>query len=321
MAGFRSWEQPPLTRHSLVRYVTVISCLLGACSQPPPMPHWFEAIHRVPLHTVQVDGHRIAYVEAGQGPAVILVHGFGGSMWQWEYQQEALAAEHRVITLDLLGSGLSDKPEIDYRAEDLIDFFRGFMDSLEVPRATLVGNSMGAGLVIGMALTFPDRVDRLVLIGGLPAGVQEKLAAPLVKRAVTMRPPTWLASVGNWFLGRNTTKKLLSEAVHDSELLTPLVIERSYQNRQQPGLIPPLLAATRNLPLWEEGFARRLHEIARPTLVLWGAEDRIFPPDVGREIHESIPGSSFVLIPDAGHMPQWERPEAVNPILLEFLES
>ncbi len=283
------------------------------------MPQWFDSIQRAPVRSVLVDGHQIAYLESGEGPPVILVHGLGGSMWQWEYQQSALAASHRLITLDLLGSGLSDKPDMAYHPDQIVEFVRTFMDQLGIDRAALVGNSMGAGVVIGMALVHPDRVDRLILIGGMPQGVREKLGSPLIRRALDTWAPTWLVRLGNWLVGRSFTEKLLRQVVHDPGVLTPLVIDRSYRGRKRPGLIPPLMALAGNLPLWEAGFALKLHEIRQPTLVIWGAEDRIFPPEVGRELHEIIPGSSLAMIPEAGHIAQWERPEAVNPILLEFL--
>ena len=73
-------------------------------------------------------------------------------MWQWEYQQHQLSQHFRVLTLDLPGAGLSDKPDIDYRPDQMVDFFDGFMGAAKIPQATLVGNSMGAGLAIGMAL-------------------------------------------------------------------------------------------------------------------------------------------------------------------------
>ncbi len=76
----------------------------------------FDAIERMPVHTVLVHGQQIAYLDVGSGPPIILIHGFGGSMWQWEYQQHALSQHFRVLTLDLPGAGLSDKPAIDYRA-------------------------------------------------------------------------------------------------------------------------------------------------------------------------------------------------------------
>ena len=118
----------------------------------------------MPIRTVLVHDQRIAYLDVGTGPPIILIHGFGGSMWQWEYQQHTLSQHFRVLTLDLPGAGLSDKPEIDYRPDQMLDFFVGFMDAVKIPQATLVGNSMGAGLAIGMALTHPTRVAKLVLI-------------------------------------------------------------------------------------------------------------------------------------------------------------
>jgi pimeloyl-ACP methyl ester carboxylesterase len=194
------------------------------------------------------------------------------------------------------------------------------MDALGLERATLAGNSMGGGVAIGMALSHPDRVDRLVLIGGLPDHVKEKLTSAMTQRALDTWAPVWLVKLGNWFAGRGLTETVLEEMVYDKSKLTPAVIERSYQNRRRPGLIPPLMAMGRNLPLWEEGFARRLGDIRKPTLIIWGAEDRVFPLQVGKDLQAAIPGSRFEAIPEAGHLPQWERPNLVNPILLRFLK-
>src|SRR5262245_14680349 len=247
-----------------------LSLLMTACSSPPSIPTQFDAIERMPLHTVFVYDQRIAYLDAGAGSPVILIHGFGGSMWQWEYQQHTLSQHFRVLTLDLPGSGLSDKPEIDYRPDQMLDYFVGFMDAVKIPHATLVGNSMGAGLAIGMALAHPTRVDKLVLIDGLPQQVMKKLTSPSVRRAFETRAPSWLVSFGNMMFGGLMTESVLKEIVHDPTLLTPAVIERSNRNRQRPGLIKPILSARENLPLWESGFARRIEDIIHPTLVIWG---------------------------------------------------
>lgn len=287
---------------------------------PPEIPTWFDSIQRMPVRAVMVDGQRIAYLDAGSGPPVILLHGFGGALWQWEYQQAALSASHRVITLDLLGAGWSDKPDIEYTPDQILESFRGFMDAVGVQRASLVGNSMGAGVAMGMALTYPERVDRLVLIAGLPDRVRDKVTSPLIKRALESRVPVWLAALGNWVAGRSLTRAVLREMVHDERLLTPAVIERSYRNRKRAGLVGPLLAMAGSLPLWEEGFAKRLGDIRHPTLILWGAEDKVFPPQVGKKMHATMPASSFMLIPESGHIPQWERPWQVNLILLQFLQ-
>ena len=277
------------------------------------------AIERMPVQTVLVHGQRIAYLDVGAGPPVILIHGFGGSMWQWEYQQHQLSQHFRVLTLDLPGAGLSDKPDIDYRPNQMLDFFVGFMDATTIPQATLVGNSMGAGLAIGMALTHPARVAKLVLVDGLPQHVIEKLTSPSVRRALESSAPSWLVSFGNTLFGGLMIESVLQEIVHDPALLTPAVLERSNRNRQLPGLIKPIMAVRENLPLWESGFATRLATITHPTLVLWGEEDRVFPIAVGEELHHTIKGSRFIRIPKAGHIPQWERPDVVNQTLITFI--
>jgi len=284
------------------------------------MPPYFETFERLPIHTVPVKGHNLAYLDVGQGRPVILIHGFGGSMWQWEHQQRPLSAEFRLITPDLIGSGLSDKPDIEYRPDQMLDYFVGFMDALRIPQATLVGNSMGAGLAIGMALAHPDRVSQLVLIDGLPANVRERVTSPSIQRALDTPAPSWLASFGNWLFGGVMIESVLKEIVHDPALLTPAVIERSNRNRQRPGMIRPLMTVRNSLPLWETGFARRLGEIAHPTLIVWGEEDRVFPLAVGEELQRTIKGSSLVRIPNAGHIPQWERPDLANRAMIDFLQ-
>jgi len=292
---------------------------MTGCSSPSSIPAQFEAVERISIHTVLVHDQRIAYLDVGAGPPVILIHGFGGSMWQWEQQQHTLSQHFRVLTLDLPGAGLSDKPEIDYRPDQMLDFFVGFMDAVNIPQATLVGNSMGAGLAIGMALAHPTRVAKLVLIDGLPQHVMEKLTSPSVRRAIETSAPSWLVSFGNMLFGGLMTESVLREIVHDQALLTPAVIERSNRNRQRPGLINPLMTVRENLPLWESGFATRVGEITHPTLVIWGEEDRVFPIAVGDELHQTIKGSRFIRIPKAGHIPQWERPDLVNQELITFI--
>ncbi|HKR78401.1 MAG TPA: alpha/beta hydrolase [Nitrospira sp.] len=294
---------------------------MAACSSPPPMPPHFEAFERFPIHTLQVKGERLAYLDVGEGRPVIVIHGFGGSMWQWEHQQVPLSREFRLLTPDLIGSGLSAKPDIEYRPDEMLDYFVAFMDALNIQRAALVGNSMGAGLAIGMALEHPDRVSKLVLIDGFPANVRERLTSPSIQRALDTPAPSWLASFGNWLFGGLLIESVLKEMVHDPALLTPAVVERSNRNRQRPGVMRPLMTARGTLPLWETGYAKRIGQIRHPTLIVWGEEDRVFPIAVGEDLHRTITPSSLVRIPNAGHIPQWEQPDLVNPAMIDFLRQ
>jgi pimeloyl-ACP methyl ester carboxylesterase len=299
---------------------------MTACTTPSPLPPDFEtlgrtSIERIPINTVLVHGQRIAYLDIGTGPPVMLIHGFGGSMWQWEHQQHDVSQHFRTVTLDLPGSGLSDKPDIDYLPDQMLDFCVGFMDALHIEKATFVGNSMGAGLAIGMALTHPTRVDKLVLISGLPSHVKAKLISRSFKQVLESRAPSWLVSFGNWLFGGLVTEPVLKEIIHDHRLLTPAVLQRSNQNRRRPGIIKPLMAVRHALPHWESDFAPRLGSITHPTMIIWGEYDRVFPTAVGEELHQRIQGSTFVTIPHAGHMPQWERPELVNRSLIAYIHS
>lgn len=301
----------------------MIAVLLAACASPsrPPLPEWYDTIQRMPIRSVVVDGHRLAYIDQGQGPTLVLFHGFGGAMWQWEYQLAALASNYRVVAFDLLGAGLSDKPDIAYRPEEVLQVVRGALDAVGIEQATLIGNSMGAGIAMGLAMTAPQRVDRLILIGGLPANIHETVASPLIRRALETRAPTWLVRVLGWFAGGSATDRVLEEIVYDHRLLTPAVRERSQRNRRTQNIVGPALATARTVPEWERDYGPRIPSIAHQTLVLWGERDRVFPPTVGRELAGQLPHATFHAIPDAGHIPQWEQPELVNGLIRTFLES
>ena len=306
---------------SLLFFMAVLGCFttLG-CSSPTSLPSRIELIQRVPYQIVTVDHHRIAYLDAGQGPPLILIHGFGGSMWNWEYQYSVLARTHRVIIPDLLGSGLSDKPEEAYTPKRLVEFFRQFMDSLNIPHATLVGNSMGAGLAMAMALDYPERVKRLVLISGFPAQVETSIASRQYQRFLYHRPPLWLAKLGNWMAGKRATEQLLKEIVFNPGLISPTVIERSFHNRQRGGFLAPLYSLLDNIQSWEGQYGNKFQMISQPVLLLWGEHDRVFPLEVGERVKNQLSHVEWHVIPGTGHLAQWEKPEIVNQFILSFLE-
>lgn len=193
------------------------------------------------------------------------------------------------------------------------------MDNLGLERATLVGNSLGAGLALGMALRYPARVGRLILISGFPANISQTLTSDHYKRLINHRPPIWLAKVGNWLWGRWLTQMTLEEIIYNQELVTSSIIERSYQNRQNSDIINPLFSLLDHLNEWEEEFGPRLDHVHHSALIIWGSKDRLFPPTVGKDLHQTISHSSFHVIQEAGHIPQWEKPNQVNALIGTFL--
>lgn len=297
-----------------------LGCLtILGCSSLSALPSRIELIQRVPYQITRVNNHRIAYLDVGQGPPLILIHGFGGSMWQWEHQYSVLAHTHRVIILDLLGSGLSDKPEDAYTPKHMVDFFRQFMDTLNIPRATLVGNSMGAGLAMAMALDYPERVERLVLISGFPSQVESSIASQYYQRFLYHRPPLWLAKLGNIMAGKWTTEYILKEIIYNSALISPTIIDRSYHNRQRGDFLSPLYSLMDNIKSWEGQYGNRLQTISHQVLLLWGEHDRVFPLEVGKRVKDQLSHVEWHVIPEAGHLGQWEAPTIVNQLILSFL--
>src|SRR4030042_2171941 len=118
--------------------------------------------------TVQVEGYRLCYVVKGVGEPIVLIHGYGAGMWVWEKQMEPLAKDHQVFAVDLLGHGFSDRPKIEYTLETYIRSLKCFMEGVGIEKAVLIGNSMGGGIAWGMAVSFPERVKKLILIDAVP---------------------------------------------------------------------------------------------------------------------------------------------------------
>src|SRR4029077_18597256 len=110
-----------------------------------------------PLRSATVFGRTICYYDVGRGPALVLVHGVGGDADQWAFCYAALSASHRVIALDLLGFGRSDKPLIDYRIAGFVEVLDRFLTNIGIARAHFLGHSLGGWIVTAFALRFPER--------------------------------------------------------------------------------------------------------------------------------------------------------------------
>jgi len=279
-----------------------------------------EPFDRYPPQFVRVNQHRTAYIRHGNGPPVVLLHGYAGAIWNWEHQIETLGRRFTLLIPDLIGQGLSDKPRLAYTPPLYIEWLRGFLDAVGVGRATIIGHSMGAGLALSLALTHPDRVDRLILISGFPPGLFNHIHGSYLKRL------HWLGSgllfrLGYRLLGRRALRKFLGGLVWDRSLVTPAVVERAYQLRKRHGKAGPLWSSLTCTDDWESGYAPRLGSVTAPVLIIWGRDDRFIPLAAGETVHRMIHGSRLTVLPDTGHLPMWERPDEVNQLILEFLSS
>jgi len=277
-----------------------------------------EPLDRYPLQFVSVNQHRTAYIRHGDGPPAVLLHGYAGAIWNWEHQIEALGQHLTLFIPDVLGQGLSDKPRIAYSPALYVEWLRGFLEAVGLGRAALIGHSMGAGLALGLALTHPDHVDGLILISGFPKGVLTHIRGPHL-RFFARAGSGLLFGLGYRLLGRRNFRKFLRCLVWDRSLITPAVVERAYRLRKQYGKAQPLWSSLQHVEEWETRYAPRLGSVTAPTLLIWGRDDRFLPLSAGETLHQTIPASSLIVIPDAGHLPMWERPDKVNRLILDFL--
>jgi pimeloyl-ACP methyl ester carboxylesterase len=270
---------------------------------------------------VTVHGYRRAYVKAGSGPALLLVHGIGDSSDTWRPVVEQLAEHHTVIAPDLLGHGRSEKPRADYTIAGFANGMRDLLTILEVERVTVVGHSLGGGVAAQFAYQFPERCERLVLVGSGGIG---RTVSPLLRLAAVPGiealmpllglPPVRVASrIGagllrrfDTALGRDAEEMLaVFDALPDTEarraILRTLRSGVDWQGQVITMLDRAYLA---------EGV---------PTLIIWGRHDAIIPLGHGRLAHAAIPGSALEIFDEAGHFPHHTDPARFVQLVHEFV--
>ena len=270
--------------------------------------------------TIQVKGNTIFYVVKGDGEPLILIHGYGAGMWLWEKQIDVLSQRYRVYALDLIGHGFSDRPKIDYTPDIYIDSFRDFMDAIGVEKATLIGNSMGGGLAWSVAARFPERVKKLMLIDCIPPDVLNQVRNDSFRALVAVKRFPFLLYLVFANRNRDSIRWILQECVTDKTLITPETVDRHYQLSRIQGTTWSLYSTFRNAKVALK-LKEYLSRIDRPTLLIWGEEDLLFPPSVGEGLQRAIAGSTLQVIEKSGHIPMWETPDKVNPLILAFLSG
>jgi len=308
----------------MIRLRWIVSVLLmpflWGCSVPLVRPTRIDWNPSLTPQTIQINGHTIFYTVKGEGKPLLLIHGYGAGMWVWEKQIEALSQSYQVYALDLIGHGYSDRPKIPYSPETYIHFLRDFMERVGIEKATLIGNSMGGGIAWAMAILFPERVDRLILINGVPPDVLNSVKNDSFRTLVAIKDIPLLPYLVMAGRNRNSIKWILLECVSDIKLITPEILNRQYQLSKIKGTTWVLYSTFKHA---EEAFMLRdkLLLIRHPTLLIWGERDIILPLHVGEALQLAIAGSTLKRIEKSGHIPMWETPDEVNPAILEFLKE
>ena len=273
------------------------------------------------LRHVRIHGHEVGYRMAGEGPAIVLVHGLTGSSTTWREVMPALAERHTVVAPDLLGHGESAKPRGDYSLGAFASGIRDLLVAVGVERAPFVGHSLGGGVAMQLAYQFPGRCERLVLVasGGLGKEVSPFLRAVSLPGSELVLPVVLNARVREVLeaIGSRLGGLGMRAGVRSQE------IWRSYTGLTELRGRVAFVHTVRSVidPLGQRVSARdRLYLTAEvPTLIIWGDRDRIIPVKHAYEAHELMPGSRLVVVPGAGHFLPFDRPQPFLDALETFI--
>ena len=281
---------------------------------------WLEVDWREHQRWITVAGTPLNTIDLGEGDPIVFVHGLSGSWPNWLEQLPVFARNHRVIAMDLPGFGHSPMPKEPITISSYARILDGLLDTLEISAATVVGNSMGGFVSAELAIAFPQRVERLVLVSA--AGIStyqhrdvERIEPYLRRLAPMLAAYTgWTAARSDWVARRPGLRNITLGTVtrHPSRLPAALAAEQ-LRGAGKPGFIQALRA---NI---DYPIAERLPEIACPTLIVWGAEDKVIPVGDADMFERLIPNSRKVIFEGTGHMAMLERPVAFNHLLDEFV--
>jgi pimeloyl-ACP methyl ester carboxylesterase len=272
-----------------------------------------------PGETTVVGGRKVHHVTRGAGPHVVLVHGFFYHSCMWREALDALAPAFTCHAIDLFGFGWSDRPsapdEATYGYDLWADQIAGFLDAKRIDRAHLVGQSLGAGAILRFAARAPDRVGRVALVA--PAG----LPNPLEKGRTALAWPV-LGEIAAHLPGLGFAKKVLRDYfIFDPEFVTDAYAAEVARPSEIHGSVAAALWILRNVELGGiEAAVRAFGEARKPTMLVWGREDRAIPVENAARFAELVDVERRVIVERAGHVPHQERADVVIPAIRDFLE-
>ena len=303
----------------LVGLLLIFTALAVGLSHAPDRPvetlvaRWAPA----PSDFIEVKGQLVHLRDEGPrgDPApIVRLHGTSASLHTWEGWVKTLKVQRRIISFDLPGFGLTGPfagqytPD-DYRGDTYARFVIDLLDALQLPHAVLGGNSLGGEIAWRVATLAPERVERLILV--------DAVGPPFTPEAVPIGFMAARLPVLGWISQHLTPRELVADSVASvygdpSRVSAPLV-DRYYELTLREGNRRALNRRLNQMVIGED--AERIAQVKQPTLILWGARDRLIPPAVGRDFAQRIAGSQLVVLEGLGHVPQEEDPvRSVEPV-------
>jgi pimeloyl-ACP methyl ester carboxylesterase len=296
----------------------------SACDAYGPVgrSEWMDIDWQQHLRWVRVEERWMNLVDIGEGPVVLMVHGLSGSWQNWLENIPYFARDHRVIAVDLPGFGESEMPAEKISISRYADTIDALLDVLEIDQPVrLVGNSMGGFIGAELAIRYPARIERLVLVAA--AGLSVETIRTQRQEGLRHRAENiaffnigWVASRSPAITRRPRLRSavLLLVTAHPDRLPSPLTYEQ-VKGSGKPGFSDALEALC-NYPI-----RTRLTEIECPTFIVWGDKDRLVPLKDASVFEELIDGARKVIYEDTGHLSMLERPARFNADVHAFLQE
>lgn len=307
----------------LTRVILVLLLALSAAfavfwySRPEELDfeqHRARVPHAERSRFAEVGGVRVHYQEKGSGPALVLIHGNNSSAYTWKDVFDSLAAEFRVVAVDMKGFGFTAKPAGgDYRAEAQAALVVGLLDELRIDSAVLVGSSLGGGVALAAAIDHPARVRGLVLVGS--AAFTNPSGSSLAPAYVNW-PYVGAAAAALALTSDRLVRDGLRKSFHDQSKVTDERVAAYYLPlTTRAGQRGALLARRQRHMRRVETL---LGTIRQPALLIWGAQDGVILLADGRRLQASLPDARLVVFEECGHLPQEEMPERFAREVLNF---
>ncbi|HET6384531.1 MAG TPA: alpha/beta hydrolase [Armatimonadota bacterium] len=278
---------------------------------------------------VATNGIRLHCVTAGEGPLLLLLHGFPECWYSWRRQIPALAgAGFKVVAPDLRGYNESDKPEKGYDIDTLLNDALGLIDHYGADRAIVCGHDWGGAIAWNLAIRFPERVERLIALNlphpallarALRSNIRQMIRSLYIILFRIPRLPEWLLSLRNYAA---IEWMFRGSAVHP-EQFSDADIEVYKRAASQPGALTAMLSYYRaldpaKLAEWARGGAEAM--VRAPTLMVWGEQDVALGKELTYGTAEFAPDLAIHYLPNASHWVQQDQPSEVNRLMVEFLK-
>jgi pimeloyl-ACP methyl ester carboxylesterase len=246
---------------------------------------------------------------------IVLIHGTSASLHTWDGWVAALSPHRRVIRMDLPGFGLTGPaPDADYSMTRYTGFMLDLLDLLKLDEVVMGGNSLGGGIAWQTALAHPTRVRQLILVDATGYPLQPQ-SMPIGFRLAQI---SWLAPVTQKILPRQMIEASVRNVYGQPDKVSPALIDRYFELTLREGNRASLTQRFQYRSS-DAALAGQIPQLNLPTLILWGGEDRLIPPEHGQRFHQDIAGSQLKVFEGLGHVPHEEDPEATVQAVKRFL--